>query len=80
MRGRRNIENINKKCSLLMELGFDIHHEDSRVEYNGVFFDFSEVSCDPASILKIALNIMFEHGLEQGRKEIQDSIKALLKL
>lgn len=78
MRGRRNPKDINKKCLLLMELGFDIHHEDSRVEYNGVFFDFSATACDSVSILKVAMEGMYNAGLSNGRAEIQDSLKKLL--
>lgn len=77
---RRNHEAINKKCELLERLGFEIEHTDSRVSFNGHLFDFSAVACDEASILKTALLVMFEHGREQGRKEIQDGIKILLQL
>lgn len=77
---RRNHEAINKKCELLERLGFEIEHEDSRVSFNGHTFDFSAVACDEASIMKTALQVMFEHGREQGRKEIQDGIKTLLNL
>lgn len=77
---RRNYEAINKKCELLERLGFEIEHEDSRVSFNGNTFDFSAIACDEASILQTALLVMFEHGREQGRKEIQDGIKTLLQL
>lgn len=77
---RRNHEAINKKCELLERLGFEIEHMDSRVSFNGHLFDFSAVACDEASILKTSLLVMFEHGREQGRKEIQDGIKILLQL
>jgi hypothetical protein len=75
---RRNYEEINKKCELLESLGFEIEHEDSRVSFNGHLFDFSAIACDEASILKTALNIMFEHGREQGKQEIREGFKALM--
>lgn len=77
---RRNYEAINKKCELLERLGFAIEHEDSRVSFNGFTFDFSAVACDEASILQTALLFMFEHGRQEGRKEIQEGIKTLLDL
>lgn len=75
---RRNYEEINKKCELLESLGFEIEHEDSRVSFNGHLFDFSAIACDEASILKTALNIMFEHGREKGKQEIREGFKALM--
>jgi len=77
---RRNHEAINKKCELLERLGFEIEHEDSRVSFNGHTFDFSAIACDEVSIMQTALLVMFEHGREQGRKEIQEGIKTLLQL
>jgi len=76
---RRNHEAINKKCELLARLGFEIEHEDSRVSFNGQTFDFSAIACDEASIMKTALNIMFEHGREQGKQEIREGFKALME-
>lgn len=77
---RRNYESINKKCELLERLGFEIQHEDSRAIFDGQTFDFSAIACDEASIIQTALRTMFQHGREQGRKEIQDGIKAVLEI
>jgi hypothetical protein len=77
---RRNYEEINKKCELLQNLGFEIEHQDSRVSFNGHLFDFSAIACDEASILKTALIVMFEHGREQGKEEIRDGMKKLLQI
>jgi hypothetical protein len=77
---RRNYEAINKKCELLERLGFEIEHADSRVSFDGQTFDFSAIACDEASIMQTALRLMFQYGREQGRKEIQDGIKAVLEI
>jgi hypothetical protein len=76
---RRSHEEINKKCELLESLGFEIEHQDSRVSFNGHLFDFSAIACDEASIMKTALNVMFEHGREQGKEEIREGFKALMQ-
>lgn len=76
---RRSQEEINKKCLLLKSLGFEIEHQDSRVSFNGHLFDFSAVACEEASIMKTALNIMFEHGIEQGKEEIREGFRKLMQ-
>ena len=73
-------ERINQKCLLLEELGFTIEHQDSRVSFQGIEFDFSAVACDRASIVYTALNAMFQKGQAVGRASIQESMKTLLGL
>lgn len=77
---RRNYEAINQKCELLVKLGFEIEHEDSRVSFNGKTFDFSAVACDEASILQTALKVMYDYGVEDGKEEIRQGLKELINL
>lgn len=77
---RRSQEEINKKCELLQSLGFEIEHQDSQVRFNAHVFDFSAIACDKASIMKTAMNAMFENGREHGKKEIREGFKALMQV
>lgn len=61
MRLNKNAEELNKKCELLMELGFEIQHRDCDVSFdtqNVDFkeFDFSATAPDVQSIIYTALN------------------------
>ncbi len=77
---KRNQEAINEKCLLLQSLGFEIEHQDSHVSFNGYEFDFSAVACDAKSIMYTALEIMYQHGREQGQNAIKAEFKKLLGL
>lgn len=71
---------INEKCLLLEDLGFKIEHEDSRVSFQGVEFDFSATACDRASLVYTAMNAMFMKGRAVGKAIIQEGVKDLLGL
>lgn len=82
---RKNTEEMNKKCELLMSLGFEIQHRDCdvsfdthRVTFHG--FDFSATAPDVQSILYTALVHAFNLGLEKGKVQVQDDIKQALGL
>ena len=83
MRLNKNIEELNKKCELLMSLGFEIQHRDCDVSFEARpvdlhGFDFSATAPDVQSILYTALVHAYNLGLEQGKTQVQQDIKAAL--
>lgn len=69
---------INKKCELLMELGFEIGHEDSDVGLSGIDFDFSGTAGDVKSIILTAINQAYAQGQKQGVKSMRASLKEFI--
>lgn len=80
MKPKRDPELINAKCVLLMQLGFDIAHNDSSVYMHGVEFDFSATEGDFKSIMYEALRQMREAAHKEGIQYIRDDLKSLLGL
>lgn len=71
-------EQLDKKCKLLMDLGFEINHGDSSVGMLGVDFDFSATACTPEAILYTALKTMYAEGRKAGVATIRNQMKALI--
>lgn len=71
-------EQMNKKCELLMSLGFEINHQDSSVGMLGVDFDFSATACTVEDILYTALKQMYSEGRKAGISTIRNQLKALI--
>lgn len=85
MRINKNVEELNKKCELLMSLGFEIQHRDCDVSFETLNvdfkgFDFSATAPDTQSIIYTALNHVYNLGLQQGKSTVQHDIKAALGL
>jgi hypothetical protein len=83
MRLNKNNEELNKKCELLMSLGFEIQHRDCDVSFETlnvdfVGFDFSATAPDVQSIIYTALNHVYNLGLQQGKSIVQQDIKVVL--
>lgn len=83
MRLNKNAEELNKKCELLMSLGFDIQHRDCDLTYEtaGVDlqgFDFSATAPDVKSILYTALVHAYSLGVVVGKAQVQQDIKQAL--
>lgn len=83
MRLKRNVEELNKKCELLIDLGFQIQHQDYDVSFDtlGVDFegfDFSATAPDVQSVLYTALTHVYNLGLEQGKNQVQHDIRNAL--
>lgn len=83
MRLNKNVEELNKKCELLMSLGFEIQHRDCDLSFhtlNADFegFDFSATAPDVQSILYTALIHVYNLGLEKGKAQVQHDIKQAL--
>jgi len=79
----KNVEELNKKCELLMSLGFEINHRDCdvsfetlNVDFNG--FDFSGTAPDVQSILYTALKHVYTLGIEQGKSIVQKQMREAL--
>lgn len=78
MYGKRRIEDVNAKCKLLMEMGFEIEHADSRVSFKGFTFDFSATACDVKSIMYTALVAMHDQAFKQGKDYLREQFKSLM--
>lgn len=83
MRRNQNIEELNKKCELLEELGFTINHRDSDVSFETINtrldeFDFSATAPDVQSIIYTALHHVYLLGVEAGEKRVQREIQLAL--
>lgn len=78
MKGKRTIEEINAKCALLMELGFDIGSADYSVYMHDVEFDFSATQGDAKSIMYEALRQMKKEAFAQGKSDAQENIRKAL--
>lgn len=71
LRRNQNIDDLNKKCLLLEELGFTINHRDCDVSFETINtrfddFDFSATAPDVRSIIYTALNYVYKLGVAQG--------------
>ncbi len=87
MRGRRNQDEVNRRCELLESLGFEIDHEDCRVslgeslDLHGNFrnftIDFSATAED--KFMAYAINKIFEYGVKVGGNKVRQGIKDLLE-
>jgi len=80
---RRNVEELNKKCELLISLGFEIQHRDCDVSFETHSidfkeFDFSATAPDVQSIIYTALLHVYNLGLVKGKEIVQHDIKAAL--
>lgn len=85
MRRNQNIEELNKKCNLLEELGFTINHRDCDVEFETINtrfedFDFSATAPDVNSIIYTALHHVYKLGVDQGKSMVQRDIRQALGL
>lgn len=83
LRRNQNIEELNKKCELLEDLGFTINHRDSDVSFetiNTCFeeFDFSATAPDVKAIIYTALHHVHKLGVKQGREMNQRSLREAL--
>jgi aminoglycoside N3'-acetyltransferase len=81
MRKVRNYEEINKRCELLMQYGFDVHHEDTSVylemsDYREIDFDFKRV--DIKDFVTYAVKRAYDEGKRVGRNEFADDFQKLL--
>lgn len=77
-RTEQQIKDLNEKCLLLMSLGFEVEHEDTKVSFNGVVMDFSRTPANVKDIIEIALVSMFKDGVRDGKNRIRHSLKVLL--
>lgn len=71
-RRNQNIDDLNKKCELLEELGFTIIHRDCDVSFETINtrfedFDFSATASDVRSIIYTALTYVYKIGVAQGK-------------
>lgn len=71
-------EALNKKCELLMDLGFQIGHSDSDVGMSGIDFDFSGTSSNVEAILYTAVNQAYAAGQKQGVQSMRATLKDLI--
>jgi hypothetical protein len=83
LRRNQNIDDLNKKCELLEDLGFTINHRDcdvsfETIKYEWKDFDFSAVAPDVNSILYSALNHVYKLGVAQGRELNQRKLREAL--
>ena len=76
-RDAKNAAVLNRRCIKLQSLGFELHHEDSRVNVFGrVMVDFSAISED--NFLEYAIKQVFEEGLKAGESMLQCKLQNLL--
>lgn len=85
LRRNQNIQELNKKCDLLEDLGFTINHLDCDVSFETVNtrfeeFDFSATAPDVQSIIYTALHHVYRLGIEAGKNRVQREIKQALGL
>lgn len=90
LRRNRNIEELNKKCELLEDLGFTINHRDSDVSFETINthfeefdthfeeFDFSATAPDVQAIIYTALHHVYKLGVKQGREMNQRALRQAL--
>lgn len=80
LRRNQNIEELNKKCELLEDLGFTINHRDSDVSFETINthfeeFDFSATAPDVQAIIYTALHHVYKLGVKQGREMNQRTLR-----
>ncbi len=72
-----NHEAMERRCKKLESLGFEIHHEDSRVNvYRRAIVDFSAIAEE--HFLEYAVKQVFEEGLKVGESTLQTKFKVLM--
>ena len=69
-----------ERCMALMEMGFEIVHEDSSVFIGDMEFDFSATDIKPEAIIKTVMSKSYQAGMKRGEKEIQEGMKKLLNI
>lgn len=82
-RNNQNIQELNKKCELLEEMGFTINHRDPHVSFETINtrfdeFDFSAVAPTIPAILYTALHHVYKLGVKQGREMNQQALRKAL--
>lgn len=78
---KRNYKQINTRCEKLIEMGFTIAHEDSRVYHGavpGVEFDFSGV--DEKHFIASALAIVGAHYYKSGRNSVKEELNKSIQI
>ena len=85
MRLNKSLEEVNSKCVMLMDLGFEINHRDCDLSFathkhNLHGFDFSSTSPEIRDILYAAISHAYTLGFEKGKEDIQQRLKDLLGL
>lgn len=83
MKYRRTIEEKNKRCEKLEELGFTILHLDSRVGVSmtdGSYLEMDFSSIDETKFLQSAIKQAYEQGFENGKNAIRHELKHILKI
>ena len=83
LRRNQNIEELNKKCNLLEEMGFTINHRDSDVSFETISnqwdeFDFSGVAPHVPLIVHAALKHVYKLGVKKGREMNQRALRQAL--
>ena len=74
----KDSEEIARRCRYLESLGFKINHIDEAVEMNGHIYDFSATKMEPVAIISTVINETYKYGVENGKTELQESLKDLL--
>jgi hypothetical protein len=87
MRGRRDQNEIIRRCDRLESLGFEIDHEDYRVclgekldsglNFRDFTIDFSAIAED--QFMAYAMNKVFEYGVKVGGNRVRQGIRDLLE-
>lgn len=86
-----SFEEMNERCKALIEMGFETHHEDSRVIHIGLEngrsncptlceFDFSATRIEPEAIIHTAIIKAYEQGKKDGQWEIKTQFRDLMKI
>lgn len=83
LRRNQNIEELNKKCELLEQMGFTINHRDCDVSFETINtrfedFDFSAVAPHIPAILYTALHHVYKLGVQKGREMNQQALRNAL--
>lgn len=71
--------NINERCRKLAAMGFEIHHQDSRVTHSaapGINFDFSATAEE--HFTSVALKTVFDEAKKVGANKLRLSLTSLL--
>lgn len=79
LRRNQNIDELNKKCEMLEDLGFTINHRDVDVSFETINtrfdeFDFSATAPDVQSIIYTALHHVYRLGVDKGKSMVQRDI------
>ena len=92
MKARRiSTDEMNERCKTLIDMGFEIHHDDCRVVHIGLEngrlncptlceFDFSAIRMEPDAIIHTALKKAYEQGKQDGQWEIKTQFRDLMKI